>query len=1514
MVGKNDSAILERTGRFVELGTAQGEARAEKVLLQTPLGRVYGLSCEGSPRLFPWIALPRAGLKLDLSDTHVATITGNGRQVKCRIVGGTPVLTEDCGSLIPHCKAAWAKARGRKPRQKRPTEEVAEVGDNPPEDKAEAGCLEGSGESKQGPVTAGGKNQGPDRAGPIVGRDFEEEFTSTPFSVPKLDVEGGCPDETSNKDNPDEGWSEDPARQLVFKAEQSNKKPRPVGPGTRNGAKIEGEASSARRGEQNYVPTSTTVEQAPVGCASPERATKPAGRAAPKPTVPCTRAGASDTGPQKPTPPGPYRPSVPTVLGCDPPETATNLFVHSFVQGNEPSNEGSSTPGLAALGARQRLPKSPEVSKEHAASHYPLDSECLGCILGRCTRTAHYRGAAKLTLQEAIGDGESVIHFDLRTGMCPAEHTKHTNLFVARAFGPDEIIIEGSAQDEPYIEDLVAEEFERNPKRLRLYAGSTKTRETPCLMREAHRAREYFGLTARPTVFHTDRETALWASTSWEEYTASSAARTIYGIPHESNTNATAESAVRLVAELGAATLVTSGLRDSFWLYSCRTAVMNLRVQGVNTVTRQRFTGQHGVIAASLDRAQRGSYVTFLAYDVQSSGGVLVLIQDANDEQRLLIVADRHIRWFDEFTFKRQRVGLTDTKMVRNGDLASLPPCGRAALNTPRVGPVDPTNAPLRPSERRVATDDPVASIAWSTARDLLSRLRAWDTNEVFIGHPTAGEPPAIQALYLEAIENPLWVERLEGKLQNRRYRTVDDLWRDCKIMARNAWTFNEINSRYWRAGKELSCWLDRQKRSYAGKLDLQLGGLRIQPQQPILDLRAARVARLSRRRQKRHRQKLRAREEFNAERRSWWRPPAGNRSTRHVRQKQLRGLVARLGCMLTQQLKEELLESAQPDATLPPDFVPPRALLTRKCTKSEAASEAGQFAAKDELRKVCLLQGIAEPILETEAAKEPDATVSSVCMLQSIKHAERQAAQQKHKGRLVLLGDKITALLTGRPVTPTGEQYGLSGELTSLDGVRVVLAHHLMLKAKGDVTAALEKADITSAYLQAPWPAHIPPHFLRLPSEVWRGLPDDLRAKADALRSKGRVCFRMRTCLYGHPVSGHAWISKCDLHLKATGWTPVEGVPAVYQRKGCLIAVYVDDVIASGPKTEIDQFWSELQDKFGSGASASNLTFEPEVAKEFLGADFEIIEKDDSFELSISMKDYAREIWETYERTRDDTNVRINNATVPIADELSTPTDSGGGHTGCDGTLPAGPSRRVQKLIGMVLWIARNSRPDAALAVSRLGTQVHRWSLRSERELQRLCKYLYETRGFGTCMRMPKGARPEDLELVTYSDANLGEPTSQSGVFLALMGRAGTASEGAFCPLTWRSKRQPLTLDSSGATEMVAAHYAVRELLECVHSLTRTLGLARGDPPMKLMVDNSTVLRNSRRGDSPSLGYLRLTARLRLGMLKDLQDLRLLQVEYVKSADNLADAFTKVLGRVAFERARLSIGVKRVN
>ena len=263
------------------------------------------------------------------------------------------------------------------------------------------------------------------------------------------------------------------------------------------------------------------------------------------------------------------------------------------------------------------------------------------------------------------------------------------------------------------------------------------------------------------------------------------------------------------------------------------------------------------------------------------------------------------------------------------------------------------------------------------------------------------------------------------------------------------------------------------------------------------------------------------------------------------------------------------------------------------------------------------------------------------------------------------------------------------------------------------------------------------------------------------------------------------------------------------------------------------------------------------------------------------SMEDYIVELRATYDKLWKGDSAGIRTDNVPMQDPLY---DS-------DDTEASPPQKRVQKMIGMALWVARNARPDVSYAVSRLGTRVARWSKECDTELCRLVRYLFRTRALVLRMTFAKEDQGA-AQLSVYSDANLAYPASQSGHIVCLESENGT-----FAPLVWRSVKQPLCVDSSGASELIAAHLAVKDNILFANSVQPGTLLLR--------VDNSAVIRNCARGTSANLSWLSMAVKLRVGMLRDLREQGLIRVEYVPTKENLADAFSKALQRVKIEEQR---------
>ena len=237
-------------------------------------------------------------------------------------------------------------------------------------------------------------------------------------------------------------------------------------------------------------------------------------------------------------------------------------------------------------------------------------------------------------------------------------------------------------------------------------------------------------------------------------------------------------------------------------------------------------------------------------------------------------------------------------------------------------------------------------------------------------------------------------------------------------------------------------------------------------------------------------------------------------------------------------------------------------------------------------------------------------------------------------------------------------------------------------------------------------------------------------------------------------------------------------------------------------------------------------------------------------------------------------------------------------------------PRHDVQKMIGMLLWIARCARPEISFALSRLGTRVSRWTQKCYEEMDRVVSYLLnssgdEKEGQEHCtlvMKCHKEDKYDDLRSVLYTDADLSLPRSQSGYYYCL-----ESDRGSLLPIHWGSKKQSITADSTGASELIAAHMGIRETL-MIHDAMKP-----GGEPLLVLTDNSVVVRVARRGSSDALDYLaKRPLAIKLSLLRDMSDYGMIRVEHVATDKNRADVFTKQMDRLKFGTMRDMLGVER--
>ena len=577
---------------------------------------------------------------------------------------------------------------------------------------------------------------------------------------------------------------------------------------------------------------------------------------------------------------------------------------------------------------------------------------------------------------------------------------------------------------------------------------------------------------------------------------------------------------------------------------------------------------------------------------------------------------------------------------------------------------------------------------------------------------------------------------------------------------------------------------------------------------------------------------------------------------------------------------------------------------VARPLKKEEKSHPLAAAARASELKKIfvdnCTFD---KPRTPSQAKAQPGSardTVGRVAMIEVMKHAERQLSDTqnppKFKARLVFLGNRIWRLQDREHVSPTGADVGLYGCVTTLESFRSVVAY------AGANCFEAETTDLTAAYLQAPWPTEKAGRcYAKFTTKDLQEAPESIRKLAEETAKKEGVTvddllWEMKRCLYGHPISGHAWITHFTDFLKRQGWLSCH-TPGLFRFESLLLCVYVDDLCVAGGTADLAKFWSGL-DFVHDGQ-------EPLTA--YLGVRVHSEWKGNVRTLKFDMRDYCVQINEAFLKLFDEKR--------PDGKRMFSPQALSRLPCSCEEQIPmaaqSDPQRRVQKMLGMLLWLHRCTRPDIGYALSQLGTRVTTWNTECSEALARLIAYLRTTMNADLYFRFRKG---DTVNFVSHSDASLISPKSQSGSCSFLVGGI------SFALIAWGSSKQKVAADSSAWAEIVAVHSLVRSTMGMYLDWDRLLV---GKPeksqsketwevyqPMTILIDNSTALKIVYEGFSTAMIAAHVMLRLRRDLLRDAWQQGLINVGHVRTDANIADGFTKYLSKEKLDEFRTMCGL----
>ena len=381
-----------------------------------------------------------------------------------------------------------------------------------------------------------------------------------------------------------------------------------------------------------------------------------------------------------------------------------------------------------------------------------------------------------------------------------------------------------------------------------------------------------------------------------------------------------------------------------------------------------------------------------------------------------------------------------------------------------------------------------------------------------------------------------------------------------------------------------------------------------------------------------------------------------------------------------------------------------------------------------------------------------------------------------------------------------------------------------------------------------------------------------------------GRRCLRMVKSIYGHSQAGLLWFRHLCKALKKIGLTQSAHDPCFWYGKELMIVIYTDDVgIGSRTKEIADKFIKDLRKE------GLELTVESSFS-EYLGIK---IERNDKLgTITMTQPGLIKKVLETTKM------VECKPQYTPARRE-ALGMDPDGEPFKEEWTMPS--------INGMLLYLATNTRPDIAFAVSQTARFNHNPKQSHAIAVKRIIRYLKATSEKGQIIKLT-----DVLHFNLYVDSDFvglfkQEPDREPTSAKSRMGYIVFLGE---CPLFWKSKLIPEICLSTSESEYSALSYSLREFIPVRRLMLEMVDKMGLKDVIKLPIlttiheDNDACrLLAVNQHLSSRTKYFHVKSHFFWGWMKDNEDT--VSIVRVDTKQQRADYLTKGLPREVFEFIR---------
>ena len=440
-------------------------------------------------------------------------------------------------------------------------------------------------------------------------------------------------------------------------------------------------------------------------------------------------------------------------------------------------------------------------------------------------------------------------------------------------------------------------------------------------------------------------------------------------------------------------------------------------------------------------------------------------------------------------------------------------------------------------------------------------------------------------------------------------------------------------------------------------------------------------------------------------------------------------------------------------------------------------------------------------------------------------------------------------------------------------------ITFHFLISLAVSEELDMRLMDVITAYL-----------YGSIDSDIHMKIPKGFKLpEAVSTKPRSMLSIKLQRSLYGLKQSRRMWYNRLSEYLLKEGYVNNPICPCVFIKKSetgfAIIAVYVDDLNLVGTLEELTKTAEYLKKEF--------------EMKDLGKTKFCISLQIEHFPngVLVHQSTYIKKILKRF--NMDKAHPLSSPMVVRSLDVKNDP------FRPCEkGEKLLGPKVPYLSVIGALMYLANCTRPDIAFSVNLLARYSSAPIRRHWKGIQHILRYLSGTTDMGLFY-----SNKYKEKLLGYANAGyLSDPHKARSQTEYVFNYNGTA-------ISWRSVKQTMVTTSSNHSEILAIHEASREciwLRSMIHHIQESCGLSSvKDKPTILFEDNAACIAQIKGGYikedrtkhiSPKFFYTH-----------ELQNNGEIDVQQIRSSDNLADLFTKALPTSTFKRLIYKVGMRKV-